>query len=40
LDDLQSRVDGDPFVVEGVVSAKILELTPSRADERLQFLLA
>ena len=39
LPDLQSRVNGDPFVVENVVSAEILEITPSRADERLKFLL-
>lgn len=39
LSDLQSRVNGDPFVVENVVSAEILEITPSRADERLRFLL-
>lgn len=36
--ELQERVSRDPFVAEGVVSAEILELTPSRADERLQFL--
>lgn len=40
LPDLQRRVEQDPFVVEGVVGAEILELTPSRADERLGFLLA
>ncbi len=39
LSDLQSRVNGDPFVAENVVSAKILEITPSKADERLRFLL-
>ncbi len=39
LPDLRSRVNGDPFVVENVVSAEILEITPSRADERLKFLL-
>ena len=39
LSDLQSRVDADPFVVENVVSAEILEITPSKADERLNFLL-
>jgi len=39
-DDLQSRVDDDPFVAKGIVSAEIMELTPSRADDRLQFLLA
>jgi hypothetical protein len=33
-------VNADPFVAEGVVSAEILEITPSRADARLDFLLA
>ena len=37
--DLQSRVQGDPFVIENVVSAEILEITPATADERLKFLL-
>ncbi len=36
--DLEARVNEDPFVIENVVSAEILEITPSRADERLQFL--
>jgi len=39
LSDLQSRVNGDPFVAEDVVSAEILEITPAKADERLKFLL-
>ncbi|NIR31135.1 MAG: hypothetical protein GWN84_17845 [Gammaproteobacteria bacterium] len=39
LSDLQSRVNDDPFVGANVVSAEILEITPSRADERLMFLL-
>ena len=39
LPDLQSRVNGDPFVAENVVSAEILEITPSKADDRLNFLL-
>lgn len=39
LADLQSRVNDDPFVAEGLVSAEILEIAPARADERLQFLL-
>jgi len=39
LSDLQIRVNGDPFVAENVVSAEILEIAPSKADERLQFLL-
>ena len=39
LADLESRVKDDPFVAENVVSAEILEITPAKADERLQFLL-
>jgi uncharacterized protein YciI len=39
LADLQSRVNDDPFVAENVVTAEILEITPAKADERLQFLL-
>jgi uncharacterized protein YciI len=39
LPDLQSRVNDDPFVAEDIVSAEILEIAPSRADERLRFLL-
>jgi len=40
LSDLQSRVNGDPFVAANVVSAEILEIAPSKTDERLNFLLA
>lgn len=36
---LQSRVDNDPFVVEGVVSAEIIEWALSRTDAQLAFLL-
>ena len=39
LSDLQSRVNDDPFVVENVVSTEIVEITPTKADERLNFLL-
>ena len=39
LSDLQIRVNNDPFVSENIVSAEILEITPSKADERLKFLL-
>lgn len=39
LPDLQNRVNDDPFVAENVVSAEILEITPSRADQRLNFLI-
>jgi uncharacterized protein YciI len=39
LSDLQSRVNDDPFVAKNVVSAEILQITPSKVDERLQFML-
>jgi uncharacterized protein YciI len=39
LSDLQSRVNADPFVAEKVVTAEILEITPSKADARLNFLV-
>ncbi len=39
LSNLQDRVNNDPFVAKNVVSAKILEITPSKTDERLKFLL-
>ena len=39
LPDLQARVNDDPFVAQNVVSAEIIEITPSKADERLKFLL-
>ncbi len=38
LSDLQNRVNDDPFVAGNVVSAEILEITPSKIDERLKFL--
>ena len=37
--DLESRLNADPFVAENVVKAEILEITPSKADARLNFLL-
>ncbi len=37
---LQQRVNEDPFVAEGVVRAEVLEITPSRGDDRLKELLA
>ena len=39
LPDLQIRVNDDPFVAENIVNAEILEITPSKTDERLAFLL-
>lgn len=40
LDDLQQRINEDPFVAEGIVSAEIIEVAPNKADERLAFLLS
>lgn len=39
LTDLEARVNDDPFVAENVVSAEIIAIEPSRADERLEFLV-
>ena len=39
LPELQSRVKADPFVEKDVVNAEILEIAPSKADERLKFIL-
>ena len=38
-DELQARVARDPFVAARVVDAEILEISPSKADQRLSFLL-
>jgi uncharacterized protein YciI len=38
LADLQSRVSDDPFVAEKIVSAEILEISPSKSDARMAFL--
>ncbi len=40
LEDLQGRVNEDPFVAENVVTAEILEITPAKADDRLSFLVS
>jgi uncharacterized protein YciI len=39
-DDLETFVEKDPFVAEQVVTAEILEITPARLDDRLEFLAA
>jgi hypothetical protein len=38
--ELERRVSEDPFVAEGVVSAELVELAPSKVDPRLGFLMA
>lgn len=38
--ELQSRVDADPFVAHDIVRAEIIEIAPSKADARLESILA
>ncbi|PAU76514.1 YciI family protein [Halomonas salipaludis] len=38
-EDLEHRVNQDPFVAENIVTAEILEIDPKKTDERLNFLL-
>ena len=40
LPELRARLNDDPFVVQNVVSAEILEITPGQTDTRLDFLRA
>lgn len=37
--EIESLVNKDPFVVENVVQPEIIEITPSKVDDRLSFLL-
>jgi uncharacterized protein YciI len=39
LEDLQHRVNEDPFIAENVVTAEIHEISPAMTDERLNFLM-
>ena len=39
LSELQNRVNEDPFVKENIVRAEVLEISPAKADARLEFLL-
>jgi len=39
LEEMEARVGEDPFVAENVVTAEILDMTASKADDRLAFLL-
>jgi len=38
--DLQAYIKQDPFVVNDVVTAELVEISPAVANEKLQFLLA
>ena len=35
----EARVNQDPFVKEGIVTAEIIEIEPKKANESLSFLL-
>lgn len=36
---LRQRIDGDPFVVQGIVAAEIIPFRPHRAASGLEFLI-
>ncbi len=38
--DLDALIAHDPFVANDIVKAEVLEITPAKTDERLNFLLA
>ncbi len=39
LEELQQRVNADPFVAGNVVTSEIIEISPKKTDERLGFLV-
>ncbi len=39
LEVLQARVSEDPFVVEGIVEAEIIEINPAKTEPRLAAIL-
>lgn len=38
-EEAEARIAADPFVAENIVQAELIEIIPSRTDERLAFLL-
>jgi len=38
LEELQNRVNDDPFVAEKIVSVEIHEINPAKTDDRLNFI--
>ena len=38
LEELEQRVNTDPFVSENIVTSEIIEVSPKKTDERLNFL--
>ncbi|WP_455218087.1 YciI family protein [Kaarinaea lacus] len=39
LEEIQDRINEDPFVAEKVVKPVVHEVSPAKVDERLQFLV-
>lgn len=39
LESVQACVETDPFVIHGIVTAEILQISPHQAAESMQFLL-
>ncbi len=39
-DELERRVNEDPFVAENIVTAEIMEIAPAKTNDRLSFLLS
>ena len=39
LAELENRVNTDPFVAEDIVRSEIIEISPKKAEERLNFLV-
>jgi len=40
LEELQQRINNDPFVSEKIVTTEVSEISPNQADTRLDFLLS
>ncbi len=40
VEELEERVNQDPFVKENIVSAEITKITPTKAHEKMKFLLS
>jgi len=40
FEELQQRINNDPFVSEKIVTAEVAEISPNQADTRLDFLLS
>ena len=38
-EEIQERINADPFVKEGIVTAEITKISPAKASENMEFLL-